>query len=108
MNGPVVHALSLEGFTVVSGSITLSDEDVAELKAGDFYLNVHSVENPGGFARGQMELPAAPEEPRVVTPPDTGDGGLADSAGATLTWLPTLTLAVIALSLTAFVARRAS
>jgi hypothetical protein len=89
----------------VSGSITLSDADVADLEAGNFYLNVHSKENPGGFARGQLELPDA-QKP-AISPPDTGDGGLA--AGATSpSWLLTLTLAVSVLSLTAFVVRKAA
>jgi hypothetical protein len=56
VNGPIVHFLSATGFTQVAGSITLSEADVADLKAGNFYANIHSVQNPGGFARGQMFL----------------------------------------------------
>ena len=56
VNGPIVHFLSATGFTQVSGSITLSEADVADLRAGNFYANVHSVDYPGGFARGQMYL----------------------------------------------------
>ena len=56
VNGPIVHFLSATGFTQVSGSITLSEADVADLRAGLFYANVHSVDHPGGFARGQMYL----------------------------------------------------
>ena len=107
VNGPIVHPLSLEGFTVVSGSITLSDAEVADLKAGNFYVNVHSKASPGGFARGQMVLPSAPDKP-AITPPDTGDGGLVGSAGVVSSWLPALTLAVAALSLAALATRRAA
>jgi hypothetical protein len=59
VNGPIVHFLSATGFTQVSGSITLSEADVADLRAGLFYANVHSVTHPGGFARGQMYLTPA-------------------------------------------------
>lgn len=56
VNGPIVYNLSTVGFTTVSGSITLTDADVADLKAGNFYVNAHSTTNPGGFARGQINL----------------------------------------------------
>jgi hypothetical protein len=56
VNGPIVHFLSATGFMQASGRITLSEADVADLRAGNFYVNVHSVANPGGFARGQMYL----------------------------------------------------
>jgi LPXTG-motif cell wall-anchored protein len=75
VNGPIVYPLSTVGFTQVAGSITLTPEDVADLTAGRFYLNVHSVANPGGFARGQIILPGgAPTAP--ISPPATGDAGL--------------------------------
>ena len=32
--------------------------DVADLKADNFYLNLHSVDNPAGYARGQLLFPA--------------------------------------------------
>src|SRR6266508_798900 len=56
VNGPIIHTLSDKGFTQISGTITLSDGDVADLKAGNLYVNVHSTENPGGFARAQIYL----------------------------------------------------
>lgn len=94
-NGPVVHFISATGFTQVEGTITLSEADVADLRAGNFYLNVHSVDNPGGFARGQMVLPAvapapaapAPSAPAPVVapvaPPRAGDAGLVSLADST-------------------------
>ncbi len=72
-NGPVIIALSLEPFTSVHGSATLDDDQVEALMAGDYYINVHSSNNPGGFARCQLSVPVV----AVVTPPSTGDGGLA-------------------------------
>jgi hypothetical protein len=88
VNGPIVHALSTVSFGSISGQITLSDADVADLRAGNFYFNAHSTANPGGFARFQLNLPAssAPTSPAPTTPstasprpPSTGDGGLLGS-----------------------------
>lgn len=79
VNGPIVHNLSTTSFSTIGGSITLSDADVADLKAGNFYFNAHSVANPGGFARLQLILPAsapAPSSTAAPAPPRTGDGGL--------------------------------
>ena len=81
VNGPIIHPFSLVGFTQVAGSITFSAEDVADLEAGRYYINVHSIAYPGGFARAQIILPKA-----GVTPPATGDAGLADTTNAS--WLP--------------------
>jgi hypothetical protein len=57
VNGPIVHSLSATGFTQVSGTIALSDADIADLRAGNFYINVHTTTNPGGAARGQIYVP---------------------------------------------------
>lgn len=111
VNGPIVHFISATGFTQVEGTITLSEADVADLRAGNFYLNVHSVDNPGGFARGQMILPAAaapapapstaPSAPAAVAapvaPPRAGDAGLvslAESTSLALAGLLVLTVAI--------------
>jgi LPXTG-motif cell wall-anchored protein len=95
-NGPVVYPLSLVPFTQVAGSINLTDEDVANLAAGDFYLNVHSLTNPGGFARAQIIFPGLTAEaaPGPVTPPSTGDAGLA-TASASTAWLAIAGFAVL-------------
>jgi hypothetical protein len=99
VNGPIVHNLSTTGFTQISGTIRLSAADVADLRAGNFYVNVHSKANAGGFARWQMVTPGpavarpagapggpggpgAPGGPggpgaRPIAPPRTGDAGLA-------------------------------
>jgi hypothetical protein len=70
---------------------------------GRLYLNVHSTANPGGFARAQLILPAAAAP---ITPPSTGDAGLAGSSAASLLPLAGLVLAFSAGSL-ALAGRRA-
>ncbi len=80
-NGPVVIVLSAVPFTTIGGSAILTDEQVMELEAGNLYINVHSMDNPGGFARGQLSLPSAPVS---VTPPSTGDAGLAGQGSSSL------------------------
>jgi hypothetical protein len=81
--GPAVYTLATGPFDTVSGSIALTEADVADLRAGNLYVNIHSTANPAGFARGQLRLPAAPAAPSgAVSPPRTGDGGLAGSGPA--------------------------
>jgi hypothetical protein len=91
VNGPIIYPLSTTSFSSVSGQITLTDADVADLKAGNLYFNAHSNANPGGFARFQLVLPAASSpapsaSATTVTasprPPATGDGGLIGDGGS--------------------------
>jgi hypothetical protein len=81
--GPAVYTLAAGPFDTVSGSITLTEADVADLKAGNLYVNIHSVANPGGFARGQLRLPAASAPAAPASLPRTGDGGFAAPASST-------------------------
>jgi len=129
--GPVVHTLSEEGFLQIAGSLALTDEDVDALMAGELYLNVHSVDFPDGFARGQLVPPeaatsdgaasdgadatdesAAPEAGEAeevagtsdIAPPNTGDAGLADGGGTSL--LPAgVLMAVLAIASSALLIR---
>lgn len=112
VNGPVVHNISLTGFVQAAGSINLSAADVADLRAGNYYFNIHSTANPGGYARMQLMLPAsalaptpgtAPSMP--VRPPATGSGGF---NGYSDTLLPLLFVLAFGMSGTAVfaVARR--
>jgi hypothetical protein len=57
VNGPIIHNISTTGFTQASGRINLSAGDVQDLLTGDFYLNVHTRDHPGGAARGQLFVP---------------------------------------------------
>ena len=93
VNGPVIHFFSDKGFTRVAGKVTLTADEVVDLRAGNLYVNVHSRQHPGGFARAQMLLPGSQTsgpapvttQPAPVAPPRTGDGGLlaADRNNAT-------------------------
>jgi hypothetical protein len=38
----------------IEGSATLTDAQAADLKAGKFYINIHTAENKGGEIRGQL------------------------------------------------------
>ncbi|MCL6526281.1 MAG: CHRD domain-containing protein [Thermaceae bacterium] len=53
-NAPVIIPLTINGNTL-SGSATLTDAQIADLKAGLWYANVHSAAFPGGEIRGQLE-----------------------------------------------------
>jgi hypothetical protein len=96
-NGPIVINLSLVPFTQTSGTVQLTEEQIADLRAGNLYFNAHSKENPGGFARFQLVLPSAPAPAATaatgVLAPNTGDAGLVRDGGSTA-WLPFAALAL--------------
>jgi hypothetical protein len=52
----------------ISGKVNLSDGDVADLRAGNLYLNLHTTFNPSGAARGQIILPRRPFFRPLVRP----------------------------------------
>ena len=57
VNGPVLHPLTVsKSNSTTTGTVTLSLEEINDLKLGVLYVNVHSVENPGGFARAQIVI----------------------------------------------------
>jgi CHRD domain len=39
----------------LSGTATLTDAQIADLKAGKWYVNIHTGNNPGGEIRGQLK-----------------------------------------------------
>jgi len=49
--GPVID---LSG-KVQEGSVDLTDEQIKQLEAGDWYLNLHTAKFPDGEIRGQVE-----------------------------------------------------
>ncbi|MCC7439393.1 MAG: CHRD domain-containing protein, partial [Armatimonadetes bacterium] len=55
-SGPVVHALTMNtGDSVVEGVWSgLSDQDIADIRTGNIYLNVHTAQYPNGEIRGQV------------------------------------------------------
>src|SRR5262249_13115596 len=65
--GPIIIPL-LGGPTNWSGTTPLTAEQKAQLKAGQLYVNVHTLVNPGGEIRGQIGFDATAD----------GDGCRAD------------------------------
>ena len=56
-NGPVIVPLTKSGdngWNVAAGA-KLTEAQMASLKAGNLYVNVHSAANPGGEIRGQLK-----------------------------------------------------
>jgi hypothetical protein len=59
-NGPVVIWLSKQGSapgSPIKGEATLSPEQAQQFGAGQWYVNVHSKDHPGGEIRGQVMVP---------------------------------------------------
>ena len=48
------------GPSPIKGMATLTDAQIADLMAGNWYVNIHTAANPGGEIRGQV-LPAQPK-----------------------------------------------
>ena len=44
----------------VTNTVTLTDAQIKDLEAGQWYANVHTAANPGGEIRGQMMRSGAP------------------------------------------------
>ena len=59
-NGPVVVWLSKKGDappSPFSGEATLTPEQATQFMAGEWYINVHTKDHPGGEIRGQVMPP---------------------------------------------------
>jgi hypothetical protein len=52
---PVVPVPASALASPMSGTATLTDDQVADLKAGKWYFNIHTAAHPGGEIRGQMK-----------------------------------------------------
>lgn len=52
--GPVVPVPSSALANPMSGKATLTDAQIADLKGGKWYFNIHTAKNPGGEVRGQV------------------------------------------------------
>lgn len=53
-NGEVIYPLDLTGMTL-SGTLSFNaTRDLGDLNAGNLYVNVHTMTNPGGEIRGQL------------------------------------------------------
>lgn len=53
-NGGVVVPLTVASATQLAGKVTLTDAQIADLKAGKYYVNIHTAANKGGEIRGQI------------------------------------------------------
>jgi CHRD domain len=53
-NAAVAVAIPNATASPVEGSATLTDAQAADLEAGKYYVNIHTVANPGGEIRGQV------------------------------------------------------
>ncbi|NEX63765.1 CHRD domain-containing protein [Noviherbaspirillum galbum] len=56
VNGPVTIPLAQDPSGVWIARATLSGEQYAALRNGNFYLDVHTAANPNGELRGQLQL----------------------------------------------------
>ena len=54
VNAPPVVVVADPG-SPISGEATLTDPQIADLKKGLWYFNVHTAANPGGEIRGQVK-----------------------------------------------------
>lgn len=70
-NGSVVFDLG-DPSSPIQAQWFLDEEDVIQLLAGGFYVNVHTAAHPGGIVRGQL-IPTQPLEGRFLTLQLTGD-----------------------------------
>jgi len=53
-NAGVIVPLTVASATQLAGKVTLTDAQVADLKAGKYYVNIHTAANKGGEVRGQI------------------------------------------------------
>lgn len=62
-NGPILRSLGVsdngDGSGRFEGRFTLTDEEVADLRADALYVNLHTEANPSGEIRGQLAVDAA-------------------------------------------------
>ncbi|MEO1511019.1 MAG: choice-of-anchor I family protein, partial [Planctomycetota bacterium] len=73
-NGPIVRNLTVrdngDGTADFQGEFTLTAGEITALEAGEFYINVHTVDNGGGELRGQF--PAVADFDTLTGPVDSG------------------------------------
>jgi hypothetical protein len=55
-NAPPVIRLGPDLASPITGSAEVTDNQIADLKAGNWYVNIHTAANPNGEIRGQVTL----------------------------------------------------
>jgi len=81
-NAGVAVGIGKDPLNPVSGKATLTDAQIADLKAGKWYVNVHTAANPGGEIRGQMKSTDGGAMPKAK--PMKHDMPMGDHAGMPL------------------------
>ena len=94
-----------------AGSATIDDVQKAELLAGDWYINVHSTNSPGGEIRGQVLLGGTgvggvAELPEVAGAPLQGTGSSGSNAGLIAGVIAAVVSGAVALGGAAWYVRR--
>jgi hypothetical protein len=59
-NAGVVVPIGTNPPSPVTNTVTLTDPQIKDLEAGQWYANVHTAANPGGEIRGQMMRSGSP------------------------------------------------
>ncbi|MEW6233978.1 MAG: CHRD domain-containing protein [Candidatus Omnitrophota bacterium] len=79
-NGAVAIPLTAPTQGKSSGRVTITDDNLANLKSGRFYVNVHTEQNPAGEIRGQimdkpLQFMSALDGAQTTPPTTTGATG---------------------------------
>ena len=80
-NGGVAYVLAKSATPLISGTVTLTEVEVGDLKAGKFYLSVLSRRSPRLGARADLAFPSARDRrstpnPHVSIPKQPGGLGV--------------------------------
>jgi len=73
INGPILYPLTTGGGSTTSGKVTLAGADVADLMAGNLYVNIHTAAHQGGAARAQIVAPIDHLHQRQIDALNAGD-----------------------------------
>ncbi|MFO0606799.1 MAG: CHRD domain-containing protein [Polyangiales bacterium] len=94
-NGPVTIAFMSVG-GMLAGTASVTAAQLADLRAGRWYMNLHTIANPGGEVRGQVlrpgevlytaQLTGAQEVPPVTTPASGALAVIVNPAGTVATY----------------------
>lgn len=55
-NGPVIFPLTVQGTRIQQEITGITSEQLGKFISGNYYINVHTAENPGGEIRGQITM----------------------------------------------------